>query len=292
MSFNRPLRVSRFVFFAIFALVIAGCPGCAKRADPAAVQPAVHNLGLASDVPYYVGPDYDPQKHVLDVYSPKGVKNFPVVFFVHGGAWVLGDKTGTARLGAFFTRHGIGMVNVNYRLFPKVAYPRFAQDVAAAFAWTVLNIHDYGGDPKQIYVGGHSAGAHLAALIATNEAFLAPYDLTPSAIRGVIGISGVYRIRKGMFPRIFTTDPAVRRDASPYEHLTAKTPPFLLLWADRDLGNAQKQAQDMGQALADLRVPVTLVRAPDRNHGSILGRIGNPADAVAPAILEFLDVNR
>src|SRR5437016_9492663 len=96
------------------------------------------------DVPYYQGADADP-KHKLDLYLPKDQKDFPVLFFVHGGAWKSGDRKIYGRLGEMFARNGIGTVIPSYRLSPKVVHPAHIQDVAEAFAWTVKNINTYGG---------------------------------------------------------------------------------------------------------------------------------------------------
>src|SRR5205823_5671892 len=107
------------------------------------------------------------------------------VFFVHGGAWRNGDKSGIlgvySALGRFLVRHGLGAVIINYRLSPAVRHPAHVQDVAKAFAWTHKNIARYGGRPDQIFLCGHSAGGHLVALLATDPTYLKAEGLTPAA---------------------------------------------------------------------------------------------------------------
>src|SRR6516164_2426591 len=118
------------------------------------------------DIAYY---DASPRQ-VLDVLRPKNLDNRPVVLFVHGGAWMIGDKNplGLYRgFGRFLARHGIVAVMINHRLSPAVKHPEHVKDVARAFAWTRRHIKEYGGDPDRIFLCGHSAGGHLVSLLAT-----------------------------------------------------------------------------------------------------------------------------
>src|SRR5437016_798438 len=130
-------------------LVASGAPVRAEQPSPA----KTFEVQAVRDVPYYDGEDADKTKHKLDLYLPKGQKDFPVLFFVHGGAWRTGDKNYFgfyAGLGKFYARRGIGTVVTNYRLSPKVKHPEHIKDVARAFAWTVKNISKYGGRPDAI----------------------------------------------------------------------------------------------------------------------------------------------
>src|SRR5262249_4670874 len=146
------------------------------------------------DVPYYEGKDADAVRHKLDLYLPKGHKNYPVLFFVHGGAWRSGKKELYAPLGNLIARHGIGCVVINYRLSPSVQHPAHIQDVARAFAWTQRHIGKHGGRADQLFISGHSAGGHLVALLATAPSYLKGEKLELSHIKGVIALSGVYTI--------------------------------------------------------------------------------------------------
>jgi acetyl esterase/lipase len=152
------------------------------------------------DLSYRDGPA-DPIRQRLDMYLPKGKKDFPVLVFVHGGAWVIGDNRSAglySSVGQFLASQGIGVVLPNYRLSPGVKHPEHIKDVAGAFAWTYGHIGKYGGDVKRLYLGGHSAGGHLAALLATDETYLPAEGLRTSDIKGVIAISGVYKVPPGV----------------------------------------------------------------------------------------------
>lgn len=152
------------------------------------------------DLSYCDGPRLQAHRHTLDLYLPKGRRDFPVVFLVHGGAWVCGDNRCCglySSVGEFLARHGIGAVLPNYRLSPMVKHPEHIKDVARAFAWTRRNIGDHGGDPDKLFLAGHSAGGHLVALLATDDRYLRDEGLKADVIRGVISVSGVYNIPPG-----------------------------------------------------------------------------------------------
>jgi acetyl esterase/lipase len=139
----------------------------------------------------------DPVKHKLDLFLPKGEKNFPVVMYLHGGRWQAGDKEHFRMVGELFARKGIGTAVVNYRLTTgdkPARHPDHIEDVARAFAWLHANVQEYGGRKDRLFVCGHSAGGHLAALLATDEKYLEAEELSPKDIRGVIPISGVFNV--------------------------------------------------------------------------------------------------
>jgi acetyl esterase/lipase len=218
------------------AFLILPCVSGAAQKDSEKAE-KLYKVEVKSNIPYYQGRDAHKVKHKLDLYLPRDKKQFPVVLFVHGGAWILGDKKFFGvheAVGEMFARHGVGAVLTNYRLSPKVKHPEHIKDVARAFAWVHKNIKKFGGRPDQIFVCGHSAGGHLAALLATDESYLKAEGLTLKAIRGAMPISGVFAIPKGMFADAFGRDPKVRKEASPINQVRPNCPPFLILYADRD----------------------------------------------------------
>src|SRR5687767_318825 len=142
------------------------------------------------DVPYVDGADADPVKHKLDLYLPKEAKKFPVLMWIHGGAWSMGDRAWFGEIGRRFAEEGIGLAAISYRLSPKVKHPAHVEDCARAFAWLRANIARHGGDPGRLFVAGQSAGGHLAALLATDPSWLRALQVPDGAIRGVIPMSG------------------------------------------------------------------------------------------------------
>jgi acetyl esterase/lipase len=238
------------------------------------------------DIPYVEGQDAD-LRQKLDLYLPKGAKDYPTLLFIHGGAWMFGSRSGFDRIGRTFARNGVAFVSTGYRLSPKVKHPVHIQDVAKGFAWTVANIGKYGGNPDAIFVSGHSAGGHLAALLATDDDYLKAEKLSLSKIRGAIPISGVFVVSPRL-KNIFGDDAEVCKKASPQSHVREGLPPFLILYADKDLGNLGKQAELFAPALKKQKVETTIVMGKDRNHGSIMMRMTAEDDPATQAVLEFI----
>ncbi len=142
-------------------------------------------------------PQADPIRHRLDLFVPRDKKDFPIVVLVHGGAWIMGDNRCCGlytSVGRFLAGQGVGAVLPNYRLSPGVRHPTHVQDLAKAVAWTRGHLGEYGGNTDRIYLLGHSAGGHLVSLLATDETYLKAEGLSLKDVKGVISVSGVYRI--------------------------------------------------------------------------------------------------
>jgi acetyl esterase/lipase len=265
-----------------------------KRASPAAeaTRPGLFEVVTIKNVPYYQGPDADRVKHRLDLFLPRGHKDYPVLFFVHGGAWLHGDKSFLgiySGLGAFYARHGIGAVVINYRLSPAVTHPEHAKDVARAFAWTHHHIAHYGGRPDEVFVCGHSAGGHLIALLVTDERYLKSEGLDTHAIRGAIPLSGLFNVPDNFLPVVFGSDPDRHRQASPIRHVHPGLPPFLVLYADRDLPGCNRAgARAFCKALRGKGDKAETFEAADSNHYKILLSAGVAGNPVSQAILTFI----
>jgi acetyl esterase/lipase len=149
---------------------------------------------------HYGGPGPENRWGQLDIFLPKGKKDCPVVLFVHGGAWIMGDNRCCglySSVGGFLASQGIIAVLPNYRLSPEVKHPEHIKDVARAAAWIHSHIEECGGRRDQFFLMGHSAGGHLVSLLATDPQYLLAEGLSPNIIKGVISISGVYRIPPG-----------------------------------------------------------------------------------------------
>ena len=187
------------------ALILTTLPACRATNLPlwkphTIPVPDAEPVQHVRDVAYYDHKQADRLRHRLDLILPKNKKDFPVVVLVHGGAWIVGDNRCCGlypSVGEFLASQGIGVVLPNYRLSPTVKHPDHIKDLAHAFAWVHAHIAEYGGRPDQIFLVGHSAGGHLVALLATDDQYLKAEQLDTSSIRGVVGISGVYRIPEG-----------------------------------------------------------------------------------------------
>ncbi len=134
--------------------------------------PQESQVKAVKDVAYYEGADADAKKHKLDLYLPVSDKPFPVAMWIHGGGWVLGDRSMYGALGRRLAERGIGCAVISYRLSPGVKHPEHVKDCARAFAWLHANAKTHGGDPDRLFVSGQSAGGHLSALLALDRTYL------------------------------------------------------------------------------------------------------------------------
>ena len=241
------------------------------------------------DIAYVEGPDADSKKHKLDLFLPKGHKDYPVLFFIHGGAWASGDRKLYGSLGNVFAKNGVGAVLISYRLTPQVQHPGHIEDVARAFAWTHKNIAKYGGRPDQIFVTGHSAGGHLAALLATNEQYLKAEKLSLKDIKGAMPMSGIYIFLEGRMEKVIGKGPEAAASASPIKHVTSEAPPFLIPYADKDFAGCATMSKDFCAALEKKKVEAACLEVKDRNHITVIVRAGSSeADPLTQALLEFI----
>jgi acetyl esterase/lipase len=250
------------------------------------------------NIAYYEGKDTDPDKHKLDLYVPREVKDAPVLFFVHGGAWRRGDKQYLglySSLAMSLAHQGIIVVVPNYRLSPQVTHPEHIKDVARAFAWAYANIARYGGRRDEIFAAGHSAGAHLIALLATDESWLKAQGLELTAIRGVIAISGIYDLSDNnrLFDMTFGHDVSVRAKAAPLSHVCATAPPFLIMYAERDIALCGRvPSEEFAKALRAKNCQAATLELKDRNHFTELLDAVLPGDPAFKAIVGFVASHR
>ena len=237
----------------------------------------------------------------LDVYWPRGVADAPVMIFVHGGGWRRGDKSGNTIPDKvdFFTGRGWVFVSINYRLLPDGEHPRNVEDVACATAWVHDHISESGGDPDKLFLMGHSAGAHLVSLVATDERRLKAFGKPLSVVRGVIALdTNAYDLSQAsqFHQGVFGDDPPVWRDASPLTHVASgkSIPPFLIFYS-RGMGentnpSRPAQAKAFANELRQAGIAAEVVDATDRNHGEINRWFGRADDRkVTGAAVQFLD---
>ena len=283
-----PGRTLRFAIVACTTLA-AGMSPARERSAAAEARMTEYEVERHPDLEYVAGPDAD-IRHKLDLYVPVGAKNWPVMIYVHGGAWKQGSKTLYIGLARTFARHGIGVAVINYRLSPKVKHPGHIEDVAKAFAWVKNNIAKHGGDSGQITVMGHSAGGHLVALLATDPTYLKAEKLSPADIHGVIAVSGVYQIEPGgeLYVPAFGTEAEPCRKASPMTYVREKLPPFLIAYAENDYTTFDKMAIDFHEALVKARVSSQLLKVENRNHISVIVSVLSDIDPLNEAVRKFI----
>jgi acetyl esterase/lipase len=278
------------VFSIAASLVLVSAAAWATESDEKKDAPLCE-VRAEKNIAYYSGADADKVKHKLDLYLPKGKLDFPVVMFVHGGAWVFGDKDffgAHEAIGRMFARHGVGAAVISYRLSPGVKHPEHVKDVARAFAWLHGNIKTYGGRPDELFVCGHSAGGHLAALLGTDETYLKAEGLKLSDIKGVMPMSGVYLIPDKWLNEVFGTDPDLRKTASPLKDVHPGCPPFCIIYGDDDFPTCNVLSEKFCQALKDKDVSAESHEMKNRTHISIITGTAKDDDPCASLLLDFV----
>ena len=263
---------------------------------------------LTSDVPYL---EDGHKRHVLDIYTPTKPtdKRLPVMFWIHGGGWQAGNKSDVALKPKVLTDRGFVFVSTNYRLLPEVKMDVLTRDVATSLGWVHRNIASYGGDPKRIFVGGHSAGAQLAALLCTDDRYLKEQKVPFNALRGCVPVDGdTYDIPKIIMTaehrqtlyggKMFTfghrqkfgNDPEEHVDFSAVTHVAKDKdiPPFLLLYFPGN-PDTRAQAQRLESVLKAAEIPARAYGKRDSNHSRLNNDLGKPDDPATQEFYRFLD---
>jgi len=231
----------------------------------------------------------------LDIYLPPklGCGPLPVLVFFHGGAWTNGTKEWMGFMAPPLLALPAIFVAANYRLAPTTRYPAILEDCMNATAWVASHIAEHGGDPKRLFVGGHSAGGHLSALVALDRAAQRAAGLDPNAIRGFLGVSGSYDIRKrnaapgSAERRIYDVLLTNQRDddaASPITHVRADSPPCLVAWGTRDYPRLVTQAMAFVSALAAAGVHHEVLEIRGADHfeaNEVCGLVDSPWSCAA-----------
>jgi len=238
----------------------------------------------------------------LDLYLPAAVRGResmprPILIFVHGGGWQIGDKRSHAAKGEYFASQGFTVATANYRMLPDADVATQAQDVARAVAWMAANAAMYGADPTRIFLMGHSAGAHLAALVALDSSYLRSEGLPTTSIAGLVLLDGaaydlVVDLDERREPRlmadVFGRDRAARRNLSPRHQVAPGRvpPPFLILHIPRS--RSTERSRELEVALRAVGGRAMVVEAPGDSHRDINVEMGDLSDAETKLALEFL----
>jgi acetyl esterase/lipase len=236
------LRWSFIFVIMLLAGFVVSTPRLLRAASASSAQLAPR---VVKDIPY-PGAAKGDRRRSLDLYLPqKSDAKPPLLIFVHGGFWALSDDN--YRIGASIAetlvQDGVAVALVRYRLAPASRHPAQVEDVATAVAHLIHKAGEYGFDAKRIYLAGHSAGGHLAALVALDRKYLARHKITTDRISGVIVLSGIFDLtpvheigaqQRQAMRQAFDPSFEALKNASPVTHVRADAPKFLILSASRD----------------------------------------------------------
>jgi acetyl esterase/lipase len=237
---------------------------------------------------------YEQERCKLDLTLPADAKGFPTYVWFYGGGLKNGGKDLNseycAEIRASLARAGVAVVTPDYRLSPKAKYPAYVDDAAAAFAWTVKHIAAHGGDPRKVFIGGHSAGGYLALLVGMDPERLKPHGLTLGSVAGIAQVSGQvfnhYTVReeRGQARYGITSD-----EAAPAFHIRKSLPPILTIYAQNDmLSRAEENMFFVTTLKAAGHTENYSLRVDDRDHGTVGHNLRNDDDPARLAILNFI----
>ena len=276
------MAARRPMFAALGALLAGAC-------SPASVLNAMaprDGVREASGLAYGAG-----DRHGIDVYAPDGAEQAPVVVFLYGGSWVGGDRGMYRFLGASLEAAGVVCMVPDYRVWPEVGFPGFVQDAAQAVAWARRNAAAHGGAADRLVLMGHSAGAHIATLLALDDDYLAAEGLRPAtAVRGVVGLAGPYDflpLRSPTLQAIFGPESGWA-ETQPVNHVAPGAPPMLLATGDADSMVLPRNTESLAARLRAVDNPVRTVTYPGLGHREIIGAFSSGLRFLAPVRRDVL----
>jgi acetyl esterase/lipase len=284
MPVDSPVRMSRRIALAGLSALLAGC---ARLGFFAANVPAVFgsykrhaNIAYGTDA-----------QHRLDVYVPGHAAAVPraVVVFWHGGRWRFGDKADYRFVGAALAESGCVAIVANYRHYPQVKMPGFMDDAARAALWSAAHADEFGGDRQRLYLMGHSAGAHLAALVTLDTRYFDATGQPAPHVAGVIGLSGPYDFLPLLEPDVqdIFGPPQLYPQSQPINFLRADAPPMLLVHGLEDDTVRPKNSRNLAGGLTALGVPVTLKLYPKISHTDTVAALTTLLRGRAPTLADI-----
>jgi acetyl esterase/lipase len=234
----------------------------------------------------------DLPRQKLDVYVPRHAKaNSAVVIFFYGGDWQTGDKEDYRFVAEAITSKGFIAVLPDYRLYPAVTFPAFMTDAALAVRWVHENIASYGGDPDRVFLAGHSAGAHIVALLTLDKHYLENVGLNRHVIRATAGLSGPYDFvpsppDRGVFsmPSDDTTPPA---DIEPINFVDGTAPPMLLIQGLSDPTVNPQNAPELAAKIRAAGGNARCITYPGVDHVGVVLSFAWPFRWIAPTLRDM-----
>lgn len=225
----------------------------------------------------------------LDIYRPQNINKAPIVIFIHGGGWNSGDKNQYRFVGAALAEQGWICASINYRLYPAVKFPAFIDDAALAVKYVHDHASEFGGDPQKIFLLGHSAGAHIATLLALDNHYLQKVNADSGWLHGVIGLAGPYDfipfVHDYMYDLFGTADNYWL--SQPVTYARANAPPLLLLQGLADTNVLPRNTIHLVAAMQQHGGSAQARYYAGVNHVDIIAALSIPARNRAPVIADI-----
>lgn len=266
-------------------LVVLVCAGCTPT--------QFVNAFVSTDLIYLADLSYgELERQSLDLYLPVGAPPYPTVIFVHGGYWDSGDKEEYVFLADALTAEGYAVVIPSYRLVPEVTFPAYVEDIAQAVDWVLEYAELLELDAAQVSLMGHSAGAHIAALVTFDGRYLAAYGREACELAGFIGLAGPYdflplapddaRARAALGP------PEGYFQTQPINFVSGDAPPTLLATGLADTTVDPRNTLSMAARIEAVGGRVHVATYEGVDHTGIIGGLSRVARFVAPQVLPDL----
>lgn len=260
-------------------LLLAGCH--------ATFFGAVNTLEPAAHVVAHRDQMFDTTERLsLDVYAPAHADRAPVVVYFYGGDWTTGKRQWYRWMGEALAAQGMVAMIPDYRHSPAVRMDGFLHDGADAVRWARDHAAEFGGDPSRLFVMGHSAGGHIAAMLATDKQWLGTVGMKPRDLAGFIGVAGAYDFLPLDEPRyvaMFGDTPAKQAQSQPINFVDGDEPPALLLQGEEDTEVFPSEAISMEGRYRQMGEPVALKLYPGLGHESLVFALG-PLHRKAPVM--------
>jgi acetyl esterase/lipase len=281
-------RVMRHRLFALCFLVgLTACaPFIASKTEAGNWLSVLSNVSSLEGVTYLPGYAYGSHsRQKLDVYVPNtpSVAPRPVFVFGYGGGYADGNRDEYRFVGAAFAQMGFVTIIYDYRLYPEVNFPTYLEDAALALRWVKDRVVRFGGDSSRLVLAGHSAGAHIAAMLAVNPRYLQGVGMTPRDLKLVLCLSGGYDFydpRRTQNQGFISADIArvmgnAPLETQPITFLTPREPPMLLVHGRNDAILPVEQARTFVQRAKRINAPVTYLEY-DLDHASTVTMLAQP----------------
>ena len=287
---RRKPRLLRALMWAPVAAAALMSVGCSITGVLATATRGGGGGGVIHGLSYGAGP-----RGGLDVYRPEHAGPAPVVVFIYGGSWQMGNRGMYAFVGKALSARGFLVVIPDYRVYPAVRYPDFLRDNAQAVRWARDNAARFGGDPKRLFLMGHSAGAYNVAMLTLDRRWLNEVGLTPRRdIRAAVGLAGPYDflpLHDETLKIIF--GPAQQRpQTQPIAYADGDAPPMLLAAGLKDKTVDPANATRLGDRIRSHGGEAEVRLYPGVTHTSIIGAIASPLRFVAPTLSDSIDFMR
>jgi acetyl esterase/lipase len=274
-----------FGLFAVALAAMLALIACAPVASLNALTPG-DTYRPTRDVAYGPLP-----RQRLDIYSPVAAApaaGWPVVVFFYGGSWTSGERSDYKFVGEALASRGVLVLVADYRLYPEVRYPSFLEDSAVALAWGMAHAQALGGDPRRLFVMGHSAGGYNAAMLALDPRWLAATGHRPDELAGWIGLAGAYEflpLGPDSPARPVFFHPDYPAGTQPIDYAKAGSMKAFLAAPTHDkVVSPQRSTLAMAAKLRAAGVPVELKMYDGVSHALLAGAFARPLRGLAPVL--------